>query len=158
VKQLIPSDPAEPSTLKVNEVDYDVTFTAETHNFPTGIAPFPGAETGTGGRIRDGHATGRGSLVVAGTTGYSVGNLNIPGYELPWENKEWNYPRKYATPLHIEIEASNGASDYGNKFGEPAILGFTRSFGLRLPNGERREYLKVRSSFISCSLALCRLN
>jgi phosphoribosylformylglycinamidine synthase len=151
----VPSNPADSSPLKVQNVDYDVTFTAETHNFPTGIAPFPGAETGTGGRIRDGHATGRGSLVIAGTTGYSVGNLHIPGYDLPWEsseeNKKWNYPRKYATPLHIEIEASNGASDYGNKFGEPAIVGFTRSFGLRLPNGERREYLKVRGDFTSSS-------
>ena len=125
-----------------SDPEYHVIFTAETHNFPSGVAPFPGAETGTGGRIRDVHATGRGSLVVAGTAAYCVGNLRIPGYELPWENPEFAYPPNLAPPLQIEIEASNGASDYGNKFGEPVIQGYTRSFGLRLPNGERREWIK----------------
>lgn len=57
----------------------DITCTAETHNFPCGVAPFPGAETGAGGRIRDMSATGVGSLVIAGTAGYSVGNLYLPG-------------------------------------------------------------------------------
>ena len=123
-------------------MEYDVLFTAETHNFPSGVAPFPGAETGTGGRIRDTHATGRGSLVVAGTAAYCVGNLQIPGYPLPWEDPDFRYPTNLASPLEIEIEASNGASDYGNKFGEPVIQGYTRSFGLRLPNGERREWIK----------------
>jgi phosphoribosylformylglycinamidine synthase len=122
--------------------DYDILFTAETHNFPSGVAPFPGAETGTGGRIRDTHATGRGSLVVAGTAAYCVGNLQIPSYPLPWEDASFGYPTNLATPLDIEIEASNGASDYGNKFGEPVIQGYTRSFGLRLPSGERREWIK----------------
>jgi phosphoribosylformylglycinamidine synthase len=68
--------------------------------------------------------------------------LNIPGYELPWEDKTFVYPSNMASPLKIEIEASNGASDYGNKFGEPVIHGFTRSFGQRLPNGERCEWVK----------------
>ncbi len=54
-----------------------------------GVAPFPGAETGTGGRIRDTHATGKGSLVLAATVGYCVGNLNIPGYKLPWEDEQY---------------------------------------------------------------------
>ena len=121
---------------------YHIIFTAETHNFPSGVAPFPGAETGTGGRIRDVQATGRGALVIAGTAAYCVGNLRIPGYELPWEDSTFAYPSNLASPLTIEIEASNGASDYGNKFGEPVIQGFTRSFGLRLPDGERREWLK----------------
>jgi len=144
IKALVPAQPGQVSPLQAKDVEYDILFTAETHNFPTGVAPFPGAETGTGGRIRDTHATGRGSLVVAGTAGYSVGNLNIPGYPLAWEEhyKDWKYPLKFASPLQIEIEASNGASDYGNKFGEPVIAGFTRSFGMRLPNGERREYMK----------------
>ena len=106
------------------------------------MAPFPGAETGTGGRIRDVQATGTGGLVVAGTAAYCVGNLRIPGYELPWEDASYAYPNNLASPLQIEVEASNGASDYGNKFGEPVIQGFTRSFGLRLPDGERREWLK----------------
>ena len=62
-----------------------ILLSAETHNFPSGVAPFPGAETGTGGRIRDVQATGTGANVTASTVGYLVGALNIPGYELPWE-------------------------------------------------------------------------
>jgi phosphoribosylformylglycinamidine synthase len=142
IRTLIPEVSGDPSRLVEREVEYDVLFTAETHNFPSGVAPFPGAETGTGGRIRDTHATGRGSLVVAGTAAYCVGNLQIPGYPLPWEDPEFRYPDNLASPLEIEIEASNGASDYGNKFGEPVVQGYTRSFGLRLPNGERREWIK----------------
>ena len=106
------------------------------------MAPHPGAETGTGGRIRDVQATGIGAHVVAGTAGYCVGNLHIPSYELPWEDPDFVYPSNLAPPLQIEIEASNGASEYGNKFGEPVITGFTRSFGQRLPGGERREWVK----------------
>jgi len=142
IRTILPAEPGVPSTLAPKDVRYDLTFTAETHNFPSGVAPFPGAETGTGGRIRDGHATGRGSLVVAGTAAYCVGNLRIPGYPLPWEDPGFRYAGNLASPLEIEIEASNGASDYGNKFGEPVIQGYTRSFGLRLPSGERREWLK----------------
>ncbi len=139
---IIPKQAGKPSSFRDARVNYHIIFTAETHNFPTGVAPFPGAETGTGGRIRDVHATGRGSLVIAGTAAYCVGNLQIPGYPLAWEDPSFEYPPNLATPLQIEIEASNGASDYGNKFGEPVIQGFTRSFGLRLPNGERREWVK----------------
>jgi phosphoribosylformylglycinamidine synthase len=106
------------------------------------VAPFPGAETGTGGRLRDVHAAGRGSHFVAGTAAYCVGNLHIPGYQQPWEDPGFAYPANLAPPLAIEIEASDGASDYGNKFGEPVIQGYTRSFGLRLPSGERREWIK----------------
>jgi phosphoribosylformylglycinamidine synthase len=142
VPALISADPEACSPLLVRELDLDVIFTAETHNFPSGVAPFPGAETGTGGRIRDVQATGRGALVVAGTAGYCVGNLRLPGYQLPWEDEGFGYPPNLAPPLTIEIEASNGASDYGNKFGEPVIAGFTRSFGLRLPDGKRREWIK----------------
>jgi len=64
-------------------------LTAETHNFPSGVAPFPGAETGTGGRLRDVMATGRGAYPVAGVASYCVGNLHIPGYDLPWEDKSF---------------------------------------------------------------------
>ncbi|MGW8266681.1 MAG: phosphoribosylformylglycinamidine synthase, partial [Longimicrobiales bacterium] len=142
IRTLIPKEVGAPAPLLEQDLDYDVLFTAETHNFPSGVAPFPGAETGTGGRIRDTHATGRGSLVVAGTAAYCVGNLRIPGYPLPWEEDASRYPTNLASPLEIEIEASNGASDYGNKFGEPVIQGYTRSFGLRIPNGERREWIK----------------
>jgi phosphoribosylformylglycinamidine synthase len=139
---IIPGHPDRPSRFQGSRLDYHIIFTAETHNFPTGVAPFPGAETGTGGRIRDVQATGRGSLVIAGTAAYCVGNLRIPGYPLPWDDLSFEYPPNLASPLQIEIEASNGASDYGNKFGEPVIQGFTRSFGLRLPDGERREWVK----------------
>lgn len=142
IDTLIPQQSGKPSALREASVVYHPLLTAETHNFPSGVAPFPGAETGTGGRIRDTHATGRGSLVIAGTTAYCVGNLQIPGYVLPWEDDSFAYPPNLASPLTIEIEASNGASDYGNKFGEPVIQGYTRSFGMRLPSGERREWIK----------------
>lgn len=142
ISTIMPENPPASSALRLSQCAYHIIFTAETHNFPSGVAPFPGAETGTGGRIRDVHATGRGSLFVAGTAAYCVGNLQIPGYPLPWEHGCFIYPGNMASPLQIEIEASNGASDYGNKFGEPVIQGFTRSFGLRLPDGERREWIK----------------
>jgi phosphoribosylformylglycinamidine synthase len=139
---LKPVRPGEPSPFEQVERDEHLIFTAETHNFPSGVAPFPGAETGTGGRLRDVEATGRGALVLAGTAGYAVGNLRIPGLEQPWEDPSFGYPSNLASPLEIEIEASNGASDYGNKFGEPVVAGFTRAFGLRTPDGERREWIK----------------
>ncbi|KAI3935911.1 hypothetical protein MKW92_030200 [Papaver armeniacum] len=142
VNQLRPSQPGLTSPLTPSPRDLDILFTAETHNFPCAVAPFPGAETGAGGRIRDTHATGRGSYVVASTAGYCVGNLQIDGSCSPWENPAFTYPANLASPLQILIEASNGASDYGNKFGEPLIQGYTRTFGMRLPNGERREWLK----------------
>ena len=136
----VSNGPGEVSLVK--GTTRNITLTAETHNFPTGIAPFPGATTGTGGRIRDNQSTGRGANVIAGSAGYCVGNLSIPGYEQPWEDTSFVYPPTMASPLDIEVQASNGASDYGNKFGEPIITGFSRSFGLRLPSGERREWVK----------------
>ena len=72
-------------------------LTAETHNFPCGVAPFPGAETGTGGRLRDVQATGRGAHSVAGISSYCVGNLNIPNYDLPWEDKSFKYPSTFGS-------------------------------------------------------------
>jgi phosphoribosylformylglycinamidine synthase len=142
IETIVPAEPGRPSPLVPSRARYHVIFTAETHNFPTGVAPFPGAETGTGGRIRDVQGTGRGGFVVAGTAAYCVANLHIPGYEQPWEASGLAYPGNLARALAIEIEASNGASDYGNKFGEPLIQGFTRSFDMVLPNGERWAYLK----------------
>lgn len=142
IETIMPAGPGSVSRFMKKSSTYHVIFTAETHNFPSGVAPFPGAETGTGGRIRDVQATGRGALVIAGTAAYCVGNLRIPGYIQPWEDTSFTYPSNLASPLTIEIEASNGASDYGNKFGEPVIQGFTRAFGLRLPDGERREWIK----------------
>ncbi|RZC92248.1 hypothetical protein C5167_026880 [Papaver somniferum] len=129
VNQLWPSQPGLTSPLAPSPRDLDI-FT------------FSGAETGAGGRIRDTHATGRGSYVVASTAGCCVGILQIDGSCSPWENPAFTYPANLASPLQILVEASNGASDYGNKFGEPLIQGYTRTFGMRLPNGERREWLK----------------
>ncbi|GMI80027.1 purine biosynthesis 4 [Hibiscus trionum] len=140
--RLRPVQPGTACPLDETTREIDVLFTAETHNFPCAVAPYPGAETGAGGRIRDTHATGRGSFVVAATAGYTTGNLNIEGSYAPWEDTSFTYPSNLASPLEILIQASNGASDYGNKFGEPLIQGFTRSFGMRLPSGERREWLK----------------
>lgn len=149
VNPILPSNPGELSVLRPAPKDYDLLLTAETHNFPTAICPFPGAETGVGGRMRDTHATGKGSIMGAGIAGYCVGNLNMRHHLLPHEielqqdrHGRFTYPYKLATPLDILIEASNGASDYGNKFGEPLIVGFTRTFGQMLPNKERREWLK----------------
>lgn len=142
VKQLRPVQPGLTCPLSEIGRDLDILFTAETHNFPCAVAPYPGAETGAGGRIRDTHATGRGSFVIAATAGYCVGNLNMEGTYAPWEDPSFTYPLNLASPLQILIDASNGASDYGNKFGEPLIQGYTRTFGMRLPSGERREWLK----------------
>lgn len=137
-----PEDPSNPSSMKVTKTLLHPLLTAETHNFPSGVAPFAGAETGTGGRLRDVQATGRGAHTLAGVSAYCVGNLNIPSHPLPWETPTAPYPSSLALPVTIEIEASNGASDYGNKFGEPVVTGFTRSFGQVLPSGERVEYIK----------------
>ncbi|XP_066120312.1 phosphoribosylformylglycinamidine synthase isoform X1 [Saccopteryx bilineata] len=142
VRFLRPEDPTQPSRFQQHRGLRHVVFTAETHNFPTGVAPFSGATTGTGGRIRDVQCTGRGAHVVAGTAGYCFGNLHIPGYSLPWEDPSFQYPGNLARPLEVAIEASNGASDYGNKFGEPVLAGFARSFGLQLPDSQRREWIK----------------
>ncbi len=142
IDTIIPAAPGRCSSFVTWKGNYDIIFTAETHNFPSGVAPFPGAETGTGGRIRDVHATGRGALVIAGTAGYCVGNLNINGFAIPGEDPAFTYPSNLATPIQILIGESNGASDYGNKFGEPVIQGFARSLGLRLPDGSRREWVK----------------
>ncbi|KAL8151773.1 hypothetical protein V2J09_021581 [Rumex salicifolius] len=142
VNQLRPTKPGAACALDIDKRDLDILFTAETHNFPCAVAPYPGAETGAGGRLRDTHATGRGSFVVASTAGYCVGNLNMESAYAPWEDQSFSYPSNLAPPLQILIDASNGASDYGNKFGEPLIQGYTRTFGMRLPSGERREWLK----------------
>lgn len=77
--KIAPSNVCGPSMMVSEVVKSDIIFTAETHNMPTAVAPFSGATTGTGGRLRDVQAVGRGGHTVAGTAGYCVGNLNIPG-------------------------------------------------------------------------------
>lgn len=72
--------------------------------------------------------------------GYSVGNLQLSGFSQPWEYEDWSYPtRHFAAPAKILLEASDGASDYGNKFGEPLICGFTRTFGGLVPKSSGVE-------------------
>ncbi|KAJ8675420.1 hypothetical protein QAD02_011206 [Eretmocerus hayati] len=145
-KILRPDRTDQHSSFHVESAKQHLIFTAETHNFPTGVAPFSGATTGTGGRLRDVQGVGRGGNYIAGTAGYSVGNLHMPEYRLPWEDEQDKkcsiYPSNMAKPLEILIEASNGASDYGNKFGEPVVSGFARSFGMADAVGQRREWIK----------------
>ncbi|XP_030377418.1 phosphoribosylformylglycinamidine synthase [Scaptodrosophila lebanonensis] len=121
---------ALPGSVSLEKVQSDLIFTAETHNMPTAVAPFSGATTGTGGRLRDVQGVGRGGVPIAGTAGYCVGSLHIPGYIQSYEPIGYKYPSSFAPPLQVLIEASNGASDYGNKFGEPVIAGFAISYGL----------------------------
>ncbi|OGB74981.1 phosphoribosylformylglycinamidine synthase [candidate division Kazan bacterium RIFCSPHIGHO2_01_FULL_49_10] len=135
IAALVADDPCRAGQLAPRLRLYHPTLTAETHNFPSGVAPYPGAATGTGGRIRDNHAVARGGNVVASAAAYCVSNLHIPDYKLPWEQDGWNHPANLASPLEILIRASDGASDYGNCYGEPVITGFTRSCGIQLADG-----------------------
>jgi phosphoribosylformylglycinamidine synthase len=141
VDTIIPKDTRGTSPFVQEHVTYHPLLTAETHNFPTGVAPVPGAETGAGGRMRDVEAIGRGGIVMAGLAGYCVGDLSIPTHAIAGEGSFDAYPSNLANPLSILIGASNGASDYGNKFGEPLLGGFTRT-GELLHNTERRAWLK----------------
>lgn len=140
-KALYASRFTECGELQAKMIKSDLIFTAETHNMPTALSPFSGATTGTGGRLRDVQSIGRGGIPIAGTVGYCVGMLNVPGYNLPYETK-LDYPPSFSTPLKILIEASNGTSDYGNKFGEPVVTGFTISFGIVTERNTRIEYVK----------------
>ncbi len=105
----------------------DILMKVETHNHPTAISPFPGAATGAGGEIRDEGATGRGAKPKAGLTGFSVSNLNIPGYVRPWE-RPFGAPDRIASALEIMIEGPIGAASFNNEFGRPAICGYFRTF------------------------------
>ena len=128
VIDLLPEYPHQSSKYVKREMKYYPTLNAETHNFPTGISPFPGAATGVGGRIRDTHAIGRGGIIGAGLAGYCVGNLFID--DVDWEQTNPDYQK--INGAKMLLEASDGASDYGNKFGEPLIGGFCRSFGMEV--------------------------
>jgi phosphoribosylformylglycinamidine synthase len=141
VEVLLPKHPGYASEFVTKSKLMHLTSTAETHNHPTLIAPFQGAETGAGGRIRDNRAVGRGWLAHAGFAGYCVGNLHIRFHTILGENVGGETNQQHATPLDILIRGSNGISDYGNKIGEPLIGGFTRTFGLMLSDN-RREFRK----------------
>ncbi|MPQ75643.1 phosphoribosylformylglycinamidine synthase [Hydrogenovibrio sp. JE_KL2] len=99
----------------------------ETHNHPTAISPWPGAATGSGGEIRDEGATGRGSKPKAGLTGFTVSNLNIPGYKQPWE-RDYGRPSRIVSAFDIMIEGPLGAAGFNNEFGRPAINGYFRTY------------------------------
>jgi len=121
-----------------------ILMKVETHNHPTAIAPFPGASTGSGGEIRDEGATGRGAKPKAGLTGFTVSNLNIPGFEQPWE-KPYGKPERIVTPLDIMIEGPLGGAAFNNEFGRPALTGYFRTFeqAIETPRGEEvRGYHK----------------
>ena len=112
----------------------------ETHNHPTAIAPFPGAATGSGGELRDEGATGRGGKPKAGLTGFSVSNLNIPGFTQGWE-QSCGYPSRIQSALDIMLEGPIGAAAYNNEFGRPNLCGYFRTFELEV-NAEVRGYHK----------------
>lgn len=121
-----------------------ILMKVETHNHPTAIAPFPGASTGSGGEIRDEGATGRGSKPKAGLTGFTVSNLNIPGYQQPWE-VAYGRPERIVSALDIMIEGPLGGAAFNNEFGRPALTGYFRSFeqAIETPRGpEVRGYHK----------------
>ncbi|MDA9596990.1 phosphoribosylformylglycinamidine synthase, partial [Flavobacteriaceae bacterium] len=127
IEQFAPTDGSVPSTYKAESIDSIISLKAETHNFPTTVEPFNGAATGSGGEIRDRLAGGQGSLPLAGTAVY------MTPYSRVTQNRNWEeaFPKRkwlYQTPLDLLIKASNGASDFGNKFGQPLISGSVLTF------------------------------
>ncbi len=127
VQQFAPSKPDEPSFYQTKDFDSVISIKAETHNFPTTVEPFNGAATGSGGEIRDRLAGGQGSLPLAGTAVYMTALSRLEegrAWEKGVEERKW----LYQTPMDILIKASNGASDFGNKFGQPLITGSVLTF------------------------------
>ena len=110
----------------------------ETHNHPTAIAPYPGAGTGSGGEIRDEGAVGRGSKPKVGLSGFSVSNLNIPGYGQPWEN-DYGKPGRIVSALDIMLEGPIGGAAFNNEFGRPNICGYFRSYESCVPGVDGAE-------------------
>ena len=125
--QFAPKSADKPDFYEEKEFDSVISLKAETHNFPTTVEPFNGAATGSGGEIRDRLAGGKGSLPLAGTAVYMTAYSRLEKNR-PWEKampeREW----LYQTPMDILIKASNGASDFGNKFGQPLIVGSVLTF------------------------------
>ncbi|MFW2002237.1 MAG: phosphoribosylformylglycinamidine synthase [Acinetobacter ursingii] len=117
-----------------------ILMKVETHNHPTAISPFAGAATGSGGEIRDEGATGRGGKPKAGLTGFTVSNLNIPGFEQPWEDN-YGKPSRMASPLQIMIEGPLGGAAFNNEFGRPNLNGYFRTFEQNV-NGEVKGFHK----------------
>ena len=127
VEQFAPSKPDVASEFETKEFDSVISLKAETHNFPTTVEPFNGAATGSGGEIRDRMAGGKGSMPLAGTAVYMTAYSRLEN-ERKWEDKMEERNWLYQTPMDILIKASNGASDFGNKFGQPLINGSVLTF------------------------------
>ena len=121
-----------------NEEDIHILMKVETHNHPTAIAPFPGASTGSGGEIRDEGATGKGAKPKAGLTGFSVSNLNIPGFEQPWEG-DYGKPERIVSALDIMIEGPLGGAAFNNEFGRPNLCGYFRTYEEKAPGAAGEE-------------------
>ncbi len=117
----------QPSFYEKKTFNAVFSLKAETHNFPTTVEPFSGAATGAGGEIRDRMAGGKGSIPSAGTAVYMTSYSRLKE-DRPWEKCIAERPWMYQTPLDILIKASNGASDFGNKFGQPLICGSLLTF------------------------------
>ena len=119
----------DPKTRMWNAVDddYGIVIKVETHNHPTGISPFPGAATGSGGEIRDETACGRGGRPKAGLCGFVVSNLNLDTWPRPWEDSSREHPPRMARPLDIMIEGPIGAASFNNEFGRPCLTGYFRT-------------------------------
>lgn len=141
VEQFSPKNPDRPDLFDVRPIDTVISLKAETHNFPTTVEPFNGAATGTGGEIRDRLGGGRASLPIAGTAVYMTSYPRMSPdhrWELMCNPRVW----LYQTPCDILIKASNGASDFGNKFGQPLICGSLLTFE-HDENGRLYAYDKV---------------
>lgn len=141
VEQFAPKDHSTSDYFVIKDIESVISIKAETHNFPTTVEPFNGASTGTGGEIRDRMGGGVGSWPIAGTAVYMTSYPRTDG-ERDWEDilpvRKW----LYQTPEQILIKASNGASDFGNKFGQPLITGSVLTFEHQ-ENGEQYGYDKV---------------
>ena len=121
VEQFAPKSADKPDFYRnLKHFESVISLKAETHNFPTTVEPFNGAATGSGGEIRDRLAGGKGSLPLAGTAVYMTSYSRLEENR-PWEQKMNERDWLYQTPMDILIKASNGASDFGNKFGQPLI-------------------------------------
>ncbi|WP_225034759.1 phosphoribosylformylglycinamidine synthase [Winogradskyella sp. SM1960] len=135
VEQFAPSRADVPDYYTTKDYESVISLKAETHNFPTTVEPFNGAATGSGGEIRDRLAGGKGSLPLAGTAVYMTSYSRLEE-ERPWEKAFPERKWLYQTPMDILIKASNGASDFGNKFGQPLICGSVLTFEHQDQNGK----------------------
>ncbi|MEM9919821.1 MAG: phosphoribosylformylglycinamidine synthase [Bacteroidota bacterium] len=125
--QFAPDRADKPGIYKETAFKSVLSLKAETHNFPTTVEPFNGAATGSGGEIRDRLAGGKGAVPLAGTAVYMTSYSRLKANR-PWEKAMPERPWLYQTPMDILIKASNGASDFGNKFGQPLISGSLLTF------------------------------